>query len=149
MQDNISELECIITENLKNVNALKYDIERKELEKHDLFIEMIKKIIEVIDSFERIEENSKESRLDKNIDVSQTMNRYKTIERRLLNLLANYQITKMEFPNGRLVVGWCEVVGTEPDNRRQNEEIITIVKNGYARFNKDIIRAAQVIIIKN
>ena len=149
MKKELSELESIFTNNLKLLNTLKYDVEKKETEKNDLLKEISNKIIDVIDSFELIEDNFKERGLVKNEYVVKSMNRYKTIQRRLYRLLADYHITKMEFPEKRLIVGWCEVVGTEPDNSKQNEEIITIIKNGYCRFKKDVIREEQVITVQN
>ena len=57
-------------------------------------------------------------------------------------------ITRIEFPDNRLIVGLCEVVEKEPDSNRDNDEIISIIRNGYIR-GKEVIRPAQIIVVKN
>ena len=75
-------------------------------------------------------------------------NRYNSVKTKLLNLLQKYGITKIEFPDNRLIVGLCEVVETEADGNRKNDEIISVVRGGYIRGN-ELIRAAQIIVVKN
>lgn len=148
MNDPIKELKDLITLNLQSINTLKNDIEKKEYEKHDQLRKIAEEVIQIIDSFELIEENFIEKGIDKDEGVSKTMNRYKTIQKKLLNLLQKYGITKIDFPDNRLIVGLCEVVETEADSNRKNDEIISIVKSGYIR-GSELIRAAQIIVIKN
>ena len=148
MNSEISDLENIITQNLLSVNNLKNGIEQKDLEKHDQLKDISLSIIDILDSFERVEEGLIEKGLDKNEEVFKTMKRYKTIQKKLLNLLLKYGITKIEFPDNRLIIGQCEVVDTEIDSSKVNDEIITIVRNGYI-IGEELIRAAQIIIVKN
>lgn len=148
MQPELTELEDIITNVLRNSKDLKNLVDRKEIEKHDLLKEIALGIIDIIDSFERVEEGIIEKGYAKNEDVSKTMIRYKTIPKKLLNLLSKNGITRIEFQENRLIVGLCEVVETEIDSTRKNDEIVSIVRNGYIRGN-ELIRAAQVIIVKN
>jgi molecular chaperone GrpE (heat shock protein) len=42
----------------------------------------------------------------------------------------------------------CEVVETEADSQRKNDEIISVIRNGYIR-GKELIRPAQIIVVKN
>jgi len=148
MTDTIKELENIIVQNLQSTNNLKNEVERKENEKHDQLKDISLGIIDILDSFERVEESLIEKGLDKKEEANKTMNRYKTIQKKLLNLLQKYGITKIEFPDNRLIVGLCEVVETEADSNRKNDEIISVVRNGYIR-GKELIRAAQIIVVKN
>jgi|ERR1035437_734327 molecular chaperone GrpE (heat shock protein) len=148
MKNIIIELEKIITSNLQSVKNLENDLERKDREKHDQLKDISLGIIDILDSFEQIEVGLIEKGLDKNEEAIKTMNRYKTIQKKLLNLLQKYGVTKIEFPDNRLIVGLCEVVETEPDNNRKNDEIISIIRNGYIR-GKELIRAAQIIVVKN
>ena len=148
MNDSITELENLITQNLQSANNLKNEVEKKENEKHDQLKDISLGMIDILDSFERVEEGLIEKGLDKNEEASKTMNRYKTIQKKLLNLLQKYGITKIEFPDNRLIVGLCEVVETEADNNRKNDEIISVVRSGYIR-GKELIRAVQIIVVKN
>jgi molecular chaperone GrpE (heat shock protein) len=144
----INELEQVLIQQLRSTNILKNEVERKEIEKHDLLKDISLNIIDILDSFERIEESILEKEYNKIEEVNKTMNRYKTIQKKLLALLQKNGITKIEFPDQRLIVGLCEVLETETDNSRKNDEIVSVIRNGYIR-GKEVIRPAQIIVIKN
>lgn len=148
MKEFVTELEQLIVQNLKSTNLLKNEVERKENEKHDLLKEISISIIDILDSFERIEESVIEKEYHKIDEVSKTVSRYKTIQKKLLGLLQKHGITRIEFPDNRLIVGLCEVVETEADSNRKNDEIISVIRNGYIR-GKELIRPAQIIVVKN
>lgn len=148
MNNSITELQNLITLNLQSTNNLKNEVEKKENEKQDQLKDISLGVIDILDSFERIEEGLIEKGVNKNEEVTKTMNRYKTIQKKLLNLLQKYGITKIEFVDNRLIVGLCEVVETEADGNRKNDEIISVVRSGYIR-GKELIRAAQIIVVKN
>ena len=148
MKESVTELEQLIIQNLKSTNLLKNEVERKENEKHDLLKDISLNVIDIIDSCENINEwvfNNQYNQID---EAKKTNSRYKTIQKKLLALLQKYGITKIEFPDNRLIVGLCEVVETEVDNNRKNDEIISVIRNGYIRGN-ELIRPAQIIIVKN
>lgn len=148
MNDSITELENLIVLNLQSTNNFKNEAEKKENEKHDQLKDISLGMIDILDSFERVEESLIEKGMDKNEEASKTMNRYKTIQKKLLNLLQKYGISKIEFPDNRLIVGLCEVVETEANSDKKNDEIISVVRSGYIR-GKELIRAAQIIVVKN
>lgn len=148
MNETIILLENHITSTLQSLKSLKHDVERKENEKQDQLIEISKDIIEALDSFDKIDEWIIEKGLDKSNDAIKTKNRYGSIKTRLFNLLQKYGITKIEFHENKIIVGLCEVLKTEADSNKKNDEIISIVKHGYIR-GKVLIRAAQIIVVKN
>lgn len=148
MKESVTELEQLIVQNLKSTNLLKNEVERKENEKHDLLKDISLNIIDIIDSFERIEESIIEKEYNKIDEVNKTTSRYRTIQKKLLSLLQKHGVTKIEFPDNRLIVGLCEVVETEADSNRKNDEIISVIRNGYIR-GKELIRPAQIIVVKN
>jgi molecular chaperone GrpE (heat shock protein) len=143
-----SQLKQIIVENFQSNNNLKNAIEQKENEKHDLLKDLSLKIIDVIDSFENSYEWITENELNKVDEARRAVSRFKIVHRRLLGLLKEYGITKIEFPDNRLIVGLCEVVETEADSQKKNDEIISVIRNGYIR-GKELIRPAQIIVVKN
>jgi molecular chaperone GrpE (heat shock protein) len=143
-----SQLHQIIVENLQSNNILKNAIEQKENEKHDLLKYLSLKIIDVIDSFENSEEWVTENELNKGDEVRRAVSKFKIVHRKLLGLLKENGITKIEFPDNRLIVGLCEVVETEADKQKKNDEIISVIRNGYIR-GKELIRPAQIIVVKN
>lgn len=148
MNNEIRELENIINANLSLISHLKNQTEQKETEKQDQLKEIVLGIIDIIDSFERTEEEIVEKNRKKNKDIFKTMKRYQAIHTKLIYLIKKYGITKIEFPDNRLIVGLCEVVGTENDESKENDEIISIIRNGYLRED-ELIRAAKIIVVKN
>ena len=148
MKESVTELEQLIIQSLKSTNLLKNEVERKENEKHDLLKDISLNIIDIIDSFERIEESIIEKEYNKIDEVNKTTSRYRTIQKKLLSLLQKHGVTRIEFPDNRLIVGLCEVVETEADSNRKNDDIISIIRNGYIR-GKELIRPAQIIVVKN
>lgn len=148
MEESIHELEQLIIQNLQSNSLLKNEVEQKENEKHDLLKEVSLKIIDVIDSFENSVEWVTEKDFDKVEEARKAVSKFKIVHRKLLGLLKNYGVKKIEFPDHRLIVGLCEVVETETDNNRENDEIISIIRNGYIR-GKELIRPAQIIVVKN
>lgn len=143
-----SQLNQIIVENLQSNNHLKNAIEQKENEKQDLLKDLSLKIIDVIDSFENSEEWVTENELNKVDEARRVVSKFKIVHRKLLGLLKEYGITKIEFPDNRLIVGLCEVVETEANSQKKNDEIISVIRNGYIR-GKELIRPAQIIVVKN
>ena len=148
MKSSEKELESIIIKNLQSISALKNEIESKEMELHDQIKKNAEEVIRIIDSFELIEDDFIAKGLDKDDIIIKAINRYKTIKKKLLNLLQKSGITKIEFSENRMIVGLCEVVETIADNSKQNDEIVSVVRSGYIRGN-ELIRPAQVIIVKN
>lgn len=148
MNKGIEEIEKLMANNLKAVVELQNEVERKNLEKHDQLKEISLGIIDAIDSFERADEGLKGKGFDKNDDIIKIINRYSIISKKLLNLLQKFGITKVAFPDNRLIVGLCEVVDTIVDKNRKNDEIVSIIRNGYIRGN-ELIRAAQIVVVKN
>ncbi len=148
MKKEIVELEEIIIESLVKTSKLINVKNQKEIEKQDQLKDFANSIIDVLDSFENIENSFIEKGLDRNEDVLKTMKKYQSIQRKLQLILRKNGITKLDFPENRLIQGFCEVLETQPDNTKKNDEIISIVRNGYIK-GKELIRSAQLIIVKN
>jgi molecular chaperone GrpE (heat shock protein) len=148
MNQSVSELKQLIIQNLKSTSILKNEVESKENEKHDLIKNVSLNIIDIIDSCENIDEWVIDNEYNEVDEARKTNSRYKTIQKKLLALLQTQGISKIEFPDNRLIVGLCEVIETEADRNRKNDEIISIIRNGYIR-GKELIRPAQIIVVKN
>jgi len=148
MTQSVSELKQLIIQNLKSTSILKNEVESKENEKHDLIKNVSLNIIDIIDSCENIDEWVIDNEYNEVDEARKTNSRYKTIKKKLLALLQTQGISKIEFPDNRLIVGLCEVIETEADRNRKNDEIIAIIRNGYIR-GKELIRPAQIVVVKN
>lgn len=148
MNKDLDELIDLHKKNLTDIVDLKNKLEKSDQEGHDLFLNMVLDIIDVMDTFEKAEEVIQEKGLDKSEGGTKIMDRYKSVNKKLSNILHRHGITKIEFPENRLIVGFCKVVDSEPDPAYPNDTIISIVRNGYHR-GKELIRESEVIIVKN
>jgi molecular chaperone GrpE (heat shock protein) len=144
----ISEQELELSSCLKEILRLNNLLDKNKIERKDEFINLIIGIIDVIDTFEKSEEVILEKGLNNSDDTQKILNRFSTVSKKLHKLIRKYGITKLEFPDNRLIVGYCEVIDTEPDSTLKNDTILEVVKNGYI-YGKELIREAEVIIVKN
>lgn len=147
-KDLVKSQEDELTTRLQEIQQLRNLAERCEIEKKDQFREFVLGIIEVIDTFEKAEEAIKERNLNSTEESSKIINRYNSVMKKLNKLLQRNGVSKLEFPDNRLIVGFCKVVDTEPDPSLQNDSIIEIIRNGYIH-GKESIREAEIIIVKN
>jgi molecular chaperone GrpE (heat shock protein) len=147
MTKEIVDLKNILTTQLTINLNLNLELKQKELEKQDLMKEFFLGVIKILDSFETKEDNLKE-RYSEDEMAQKTIKSYSSIKKQLLNLLSKHGVTKLEFPENRLIVGFSKVVETEPNSDKKNDEIISIVKQGYIRGN-ELIREAELIVVKN
>ncbi|MCH8903988.1 MAG: nucleotide exchange factor GrpE [Bacteroidetes bacterium] len=146
--DNIDKLRLKVTHNLTEILDMRGALKQKDLEYHDMMKKFFLSIIDVLDSFERKEENLKEKYLDKIEGVEKIIKSYSSIQKKLVNILASHAITKLDFPENKLIVGFSRVVETAPDSKLPADTIISIVRNGYVR-GSEVIREAELIIVKN
>ena len=144
----ISDQKAELTDNLKTIQQLHNLTDKYKVEKQDQFLNLILGIIEVIDTFENAEKAINERNLNTDDNSQRIINRYTGVLNRLNNLLQRNGITKLEFPENRLIIGFCKVIDTEPNSILANDTIIDVVRNGYIH-GKELIREAEVIIVKN
>jgi len=144
----INDQKSELTDNLRNIQQLRNITEEYKLEKQDQFTDLILGIIEVIDTFEKAEESINERNLNTDDNSQRIMSRFTSVLKRLHKLLQRNGVTKLEFPENRLIIGFCKVIDTEPDLILPNDTIVEVLKNGYIH-GKDLIREAEVVIVKN
>lgn len=147
MIKEIEELKSKISSNLNEILEFKNILKQKELEKQDLTKEFFLSIIDVIDSYE----NKERSLFDKyhdNNDATKLIESFSIIKKKMLNVLSKYGVTRIEFPENKMIMGFSKIIATEPDLERKNDSIISIVRHGYIRGH-ELIREAELIIVKN
>lgn len=147
MIKEIEELKAKISSNLNEILELKNSLKQKELEKQDLTKEFFLGIIDIIDSYE----NKERSLFDKhqgNQDATKIIESFSVIRKKLLSILLKYGVTRIEFPENKMIMGFSKIIETEPDLERKNDSIISVVRHGYIRGH-ELIREAELIIVKN
>jgi molecular chaperone GrpE (heat shock protein) len=144
---SIEDLETKINLYLTQILDLKNKLEQKEQDhyktKKNLFLE----IINIIDIYENKEEILKEKYIDSNEELK-LINNFAFLKKNLLNLLSNYGVTQIYFPENKMIIGYSKVISTEPNPTKENGTIIEIIRNGYT-IGKDLIREAEIIVVKN
>lgn len=147
MSEKVEEIKAKIIQDLTKILDLQNRLRESEFEKEDLIKDFSLGIIEVIDALENKINNISERILPEK-EVSKSINTFKIIQKKLLQLLQKHGVTQIYFPDNKLIMGYSKAVGNEPDKTKENDTIISIVKNGYNRGSK-IIREAELIVIKN
>ena len=145
--EELSKLESILQQILTANLDLKTKVKEQDKDAKNSMKEFFISIISVIDSLESKEENLIERYA--NIEVGlKIIQSYSSIQKQLFTILTKHGVTKLEYPNNKLIVGYCKVVDTEPEPSKENDTIISIVKNGYIR-GSELIREAELIVVKN
>ena len=147
MYKEIDQLKKEITSKLTELLEVKSTLKSKEIEKQDLMKDFLLDIISIIDSFENKETNLY-NKYPKESEQIKIIKQYEPLKKKLINLLAKHGVSKIAFPENKLIIGLCKVVGTEPDLTQRNDNIIEVVRSGYIRGNS-IIREAELIVVKN
>jgi molecular chaperone GrpE (heat shock protein) len=123
--------------------TLQAERKRGEEQQERLFLELFA----VLDAFENIFNSmtEKEETLDKS--SRRMFKSFRAVYRKLLRLLEEQGVERIEFPNGKSVIGLCKVLETRPVAEREEGEIIAVVRSGY-RSKKRILRPAEVITVR-
>lgn len=146
MWDNI--LEKKITSLLKENNLQKHQIEKLESERIQDMDNLFKDLIGVVDVFEKSEKIIQERELDKLEETQKAINRILLAKKKLLSVLENNGVKKIEFPDNMLDDDKCIVAETMPDTNHPNNFVLEIIKNGYYRAER-VLRRSEVVIVKN
>jgi molecular chaperone GrpE (heat shock protein) len=146
MWDNI--LEEKITSLLKENNLQKHKIEQIESARVQEMDNLIKELITVVDVFEKSEKIIQERELDKTEEAQKAINRILLAKKKLLSVLENNAVKKIELSNNMLDDDLCIVAETMPDANHPNNLVLEIIKNGYYREER-VLRRAEVVIVKN
>lgn len=148
MKKKFEQLNIKITQCLTDLFDTKAQLKDVIQERQDQVKKFYDEIIEVLDTFEKVEEGINERYATDNGDISKVRKRYQVIQKKLLDLLSNHGVTKTEFPENTHIVGFSKVIETEPDPTKKNDTIILVLKNGYHR-GSDVIRKAELVVVKN
>lgn len=117
------------------------DQQHRAQEDH-LFLELAA----VLDAFENVFKSieHKEDSFDKS--ARRALKSFRAIHRKLLRILADSGVVRLEFPGGKAQIGLCKVVDTERVDGSENGHIVSVVRNGYRRGDR-ILRPAEVITV--
>ncbi len=107
-------------------------------------------IFEVIDALDLLMENtaSKKGELDKTARM--LAKSIGTIRKKMIRLLKARNIVQITFEDNKASILHCKVVDTKQDIEKENETILSVVKNGYMDIGQNLVlRKAEVITVMN
>jgi molecular chaperone GrpE (heat shock protein) len=107
-------------------------------------------LFEILDAFEKIEENlsEKEGEFDKTTRM--LAKNIRSVQKKLVRLLKSRDIEKIEFSDNRARMEYCKVLDTREEPEMENETILSVVKNGYMnKAQNTVLRKAEVITVLN
>jgi molecular chaperone GrpE (heat shock protein) len=134
--------------NLETIKELNIRVEELVSEKSTQFLQWATGIITIADIFEKLKKAVSKKALNKTNKGKKVLDRYKKARKILEELLSQFEIRKITFPDNQLIPGFCKVVGTEPDADKPDDSILSIVKDGYF-CGTEVISKAEVMVVKN
>jgi molecular chaperone GrpE (heat shock protein) len=110
--------------------------------------EMCREFLKVLESFEWAEATIHERGLDQSRISTSAIARMLTAKTKLLEVLEQYGVRKVEFPNGVFDATKAKIVGTVKDDEKPDGTVASISRDGFYRKEK-LLRQAEVIVVKN
>ncbi len=107
-------------------------------------------LFEILDAFENLNENIKDK--EKGFDKTTRMlvKNIRSIQRKITRFLEENHKCRIEFPDNKAKMEYCEVVETKEKPGMENETILSVVKTGYIDRQQNIVlRKAKVITVLN
>ena len=137
-----------VTEALKGNVEAKHRIKDLEDENFDQMKAFATSVIEVVDITDKVISHFEERMEDADKMTVSIFKKYKVLQKRLLSALRQQGIEQIDFPENKIIFGQTEILETEKHPEKENEEILSVIQNGYI-LGVDIIRSAKVISVKN
>jgi molecular chaperone GrpE (heat shock protein) len=145
--EKIDSLQTFIVQHLTTEVELKEEVRNAQAITQETLIDFCVGIVEILDNIE-IKNKNLTRRYGDEETGRKILKSYHSISKQLLSLLANYGVTRLTYPDNRLITGYCRVVDTEPNAELPNDTIIAILREGYIR-GSELIREAEVTVVKN
>lgn len=125
-------------------------ISTQEKVNDDKIGDICKDFLQVLESFEWAEASIHERELDKSKISTAAITRLLTAKTKLLEVLQNYGVKMVTFPDGKIGANtnMVKIVDTVKDAEKADDTVVEVVKEGFYRKNR-LLRQAEVIVVKN
>ena len=124
------------------------DLQSQEQAFQDREDHLLLELILILDAFENIFKNLEEKEAAFEKSVRRALKSFQGIQRKLLRILEEHGVEKIEFPDGKAVVGLCKVVETRAVEGLEEGQILAMVSNGYQCRDR-VLRPAEIITVAN
>lgn len=115
-----------------------YESERK------LYLELF----DMLDAFDRVMHKIEPKLPELEKSIFRSFMSIEAIRGQIMSILERRGITQIQFPENKIIVGYCRIVETIKDPAKDNDTIVHIQKHGYIR-GTEVLRQAELIIVKN
>jgi molecular chaperone GrpE (heat shock protein) len=132
----------------RDIISLSQKLQSKKQAFQDSEDNLLLELMLVLDAFENIFKHLEEKEATFEKSVRRSLQSFKGIQRKIIRTLEERGVEKIEFPDGKAVIGLCKVVETRAVDGLEEGEIIAIVCNGY-RCADRVLRPAEVITVAN
>lgn len=132
----------------RDIISLSQELQSKKQAFQDSEDNFLLELMLVLDAFENIFKHLEEKEATFEKSVRRSLQSFKGIQRKIIRTLEERGVEKIEFPDGKAVIGLCKVVETRAVDGLEEGEIIAIVCNGYRRGDR-VLRPAEVITVAN
>ena len=144
----IDELRDEIKKLFEENSRLNNRISTQEQSSDNQVGEICKDFLQVLEAFEWAEDSIHERGLDQSRICKGAIDRLLTAKEKLLEVLDRYGVKKIDFPNGVMDASRAQIVGSEPDDEKEEGTVLRIQRDGFFRKEK-LLRKADVILVKN
>lgn len=110
--------------------------------------EICKDFLQVLEAFEWAEATIHERGLDQSKISTSAIARMLTAKTKLLEVLENHGVKKVEFENDIFDPAKGNIKGSVANSEKEDGTVASIQKDGFCRNGK-ILRPAEVIVVKN
>ena len=136
-------IKMALDENIKLNNW----ISTQEKVSDDKVGDICKDFLQVLEQFEWAEATIHERGLDQSKISTSAITRMLTAKQKLLDVLGNYGVKKVTFPDG-MANPKANIVDTVADPEKRDGQVVEIRRDGFFRKEK-LLRPADVVVVKN
>ena len=136
-------IKMALDENIKLNNW----ISTQEKVSDDKVGDICKDFLQVLEQFEWAEATIHERGLDQSKISTSAITRMLTAKQKLLDVLGNYGVKKVTFPDG-MANPKANIVETVADPEKRDGQVVEIRRDGFFRKEK-LLRPADVVVVKN
>ncbi|WP_430932187.1 nucleotide exchange factor GrpE [Saccharicrinis sp. 156] len=148
-ENKINQLNQLVDLNLENEKQLlahRNEIKTLQREKDEEKRKFLISVIEMVDAFERKEENLHKKHEE--ADAKKIIKNFAIVKKRMLNVLNDNDVSEVELKHFEIDSSVVMIVDTVKDESNRNDYIAEVLKKGY-KIGGNILRQAEIILVKN
>ena len=115
---------------------------RSQVAADGLFLELF----DVLDAFENVFASLAEKDPPSEKSMQRALQSFQAIHRKLLRLLAERDVTRIELQDNKAQVALCHIVESKEVDDQEEGTVLAVIKNGY-RCGERVLRPVEVVTV--